>query len=162
MGAVHNSPIDIPPPHTQARTGYKKDTMTNIKSSYPNITERDLVTFEQTFAVTLPIMYKNFLLEHNGGVPDNIFFINDAVDIVLNEFLPLKNSNLSIESYLTDFHFNLQHFVPVAEDAFGNLLLIDCKSDNGAIYFWNHEIASITYVTNSFEYFITNMQQEGD
>ena len=45
------------------------------KNSYPNITEREIWTFEQTFEVTLPKTYKSFLLTQNGGVPDkNIFY----------------------------------------------------------------------------------------
>ena len=134
----------------------------NIKSSYPNITEQDIATFERTFEVALPMAYRGFLLEHNGGVPANMFFVKDGAEVVVNEFLPLRNGNLSVEGYLEDFHFNLQHLIPIAEDAFGNLILIDCNSEKGVIHFWNHETTTVTYVTNSFEYFIENLQEQVD
>jgi len=40
--------------------------------------------------------------------------------------------------------------IPIAEDAFGNLILIDCNFKKGVIHFWNHETTSVTYETDSF------------
>ena len=133
-----------------------------IKKSYSDITVVDIITFEQTFSVKLPMAYRNFLLEHNGGVPDKIYFLKNGADVVLNEFLPLKYSNLSVENYLNDFHFNHQNFIPIAEDAFGNLILLKCNTEKGIIYFWNHESTSVKHVTDSFEYFVENLQKNID
>ncbi len=134
----------------------------NIKNPYLSINENDIAAFEQTFEVKLPMPYRSFLLAHNGGVPDNIFFIKDGADVVLNSFLPMKNAYLSIESYLSDYRFNQRNLIPIAEEAFGNLILIDCNTDKGAIHCWNHETTTVTYVTDSFEYFIENLLEETD
>ncbi len=136
--------------------------MINIKKSYPNIIEGDIINFEQAFKVKLPIGYKKFILEHNGGVPEKIFFLKNDADVVLNKFLPMKYSNYSVENYLDDFHFNHQNFIPIAEDAFGNLILLKCDTEEGVICFWNHESSIVRQVSNSFEYFIENLQENID
>lgn len=131
-----------------------------MRNIYPAVTEDQIENFESVFSVRLPHDYRKFLLENNGGVPDCIYYIKDGADVVLNEFLPMKFGMFSIEGYLNDFEFHKQQLVPIAEDMFGNILLIDCTSVSGKIFTWNHETTSISYVAEGFNYFLNNLQSE--
>lgn len=150
--------------------------MTNvtIRKSAPNLKEEDILTLEQQLGIRLPDGYREFLLEHNGGRPEpNVFPIQDGKggDSVLDWFLRIQEGNLyDILDTLDTFRGRIPtNFLPIAVDAFGNLLCLSIQEpDLGKIFFWDHEKeleqyrrpgeTNIALVANSFAELLDNLK----
>lgn len=132
-----------------------------IKSNNLPLTEARLLSFEMEYGLQLPIEYKNFLLENNGGIPNKIYFVKNNADEVLNEFLSLEQGELSIIWYCNKYNFHIENKVPIAEDAFGNLILLNCNpNEDLGLFFWDYEDGRIQEIAGSFAYFLENLQSE--
>jgi hypothetical protein len=124
--------------------------MTTFSEKGKKITDKDVLNIENKIKCSFPEEYRNFLLKNNGGEcePCGFTFIEGTIDSEseVRSFFAIggidgdydleENINIYIfeEKRLPNFYF------PIAEDDLGNLICISCnKSDNGYIYFWDHE-----------------------
>jgi hypothetical protein len=137
-----------------------------------NLTATDIDNFEKRFNVKLPPGYREFLLRGKREKSNKIFFSNETIDIVLNDFLPLINSDLSVEQYIIDFKINQKlipkKLIPIADDAFGNIICISTGEDDyGYLYFGDHEVteyedgeAEEILLETSLERFLDGLQED--
>jgi len=108
-----------------------------------SITQIDIANFELKWGVALPEDYKRFLLNNSqDSLREKSFDIQAGESLdssVIQDFFRLK-----AEPYRKlDFYLNSSTgripsgFVPVANDVFGNLILLSTGDER--IYFWDHE-----------------------
>ena len=121
---------------------------------------------EQKYSIEFPIPYINFLLLRNGGIPNKEYFITGDNDLVIGFFFSLGAKDNSLESYIEQFkiesNYIPSYLLPIAEDAFGNIICISCAEEgNGRIYFWNHEQPDSTHIiANSLDDFLENLRED--
>jgi len=141
--------------------------MTTFIKSGPPITESDISVIENKYNFILPREYRAFLLNINGGIPSKRYYVNEKLDYsyVIDLFLSIRANNLSFEEYYEDYKIQSkllpERMVPIAEDAFGNLICVSIKGeDTGSIYFWNHEDNStdVRRIAPSFNEFLNNLK----
>jgi cell wall assembly regulator SMI1 len=104
----------------------------------PLISSKQIEDLEMKIKMTLPIDYKEFLLEHNGGIPERqLLYIPDcAGETLVDNFLGIDRINGDIFKWIRELNDDLKGiFVPIAFDPGGNALLLD-PSDS-AIYYWD-------------------------
>jgi len=118
----------------------------DIQNSRPPTTEAAIATLEKRLKHKLPVDYRSFLLSHNGGVPSPPTFAPAGATTpteALNSFLALGGEPGvdDLISFLRIYEARLPAgFVPVAYDAFGNLILLALTGKRrGQVFFWDHE-----------------------
>ena len=119
----------------------------NIEKPNPHghVDEGRLIKFEKALGYTLPVNYRNYLLEFNGGVPDqNFFWIEEGKDgTSIYQFYGLHSSkSSSLDMFIGDDHCGVPSgFLPIGDDGVGNNIIICLVgSYSGFIYFLDHEI----------------------
>jgi hypothetical protein len=120
------------------------DTELILKNSAVKITQNELSNFEVSYNLRLPNDYKEFLIKHNGGSPNKIFFRKNNADLVVDIFLSLSKEEYSIEKYYANMVIEdkelPEKILPIGIDAFGNIICISCRDEDfGKVYFWDHE-----------------------
>lgn len=115
----------------------------------------EIESFESKVGISLPALYRNFLLNHNGVEPEtNIFKIDKKNDSGVNGFIPLNR--ILDECKFLD-HISEAVF-PIAWAEGGNYVVIDLGG-NGAIYFWDHEEPQLKHkLADDFNQFITSLK----
>lgn len=109
----------------------------------PAITEAQLKAFERKHDLSLPELYRRFLLRINGGhpIPDGLQIPlgGTAVDWRLHYFLGLDDP---MESCNLEWVMELTHdtrpagFIPIASDEGGNFFYLKLgQSHDGGVYF---------------------------
>jgi cell wall assembly regulator SMI1 len=109
------------------------------RSNIPFTTETKIADFEKKAGFKLPHDYKQFLLDHNGGVPENTLFdIPDCASAALiGHFLGLERPKESISFWMNELSDDLpEGFMPIGFDPGGNVILMDI-TDEGTIYYWD-------------------------
>ena len=98
---------------------------------------------EDVLGTRLPEPYRAFLLRWNGGHPRVTAFRGaETGDESLGAFLGIApGQDGDLTAFLSRYETRLPDgFVPIAYDAFGNLILIAVSGpETGAIIFWDHE-----------------------
>lgn len=125
-------------------------------------TEVDVSHFEMGIRARLPDDYRAFLLRYNGGYPTPNGFRGG--NEVLNHFFGLwqKRADLNYE-LLAHRGFIPDGTIPIASDAFGNLILLEVARPNrGRVWFWDHESAgepdtAVSQLTATFTEFIGSL-----
>lgn len=135
-----------------------------------------IASVEKELGFTLPKDYVNFLLKNNGGKPDDNYSfsfyeqgIPEKTDTVVKVFYDINlgnqfDPNDLVGSYraLVDSEQIPVEFLPIAEDVFGNLIIMACNKEHwGSIYFGNAELENVetgyiamSFVANSFSEFL--------
>ena len=137
--------------------------MLSLRESQPNTSIEKIEEFERDYELELPGEYKKFLLLNNGGTPDKVYYIENNADLVVNFFLSLGSKKFSLEEYIEDWHEDKfpREFVPIGEDAFGNIICISCIGENkGQIYFFDHETTKIRFIAPSFQHLLENLRAD--
>ena len=113
----------------------------------PSVSPSQLADFEEKTGQKIPIPYKRFLLNHNGGRPklsvfnfqgrrrkmdrsvvDGFFGVHDQEAFSLALFLEISQGRIPPDLF------------PIAIDDYGNLVLMGARGPRaGKIYFWDHE-----------------------
>ncbi|MEZ6143441.1 MAG: SMI1/KNR4 family protein [Zavarzinella sp.] len=120
---------------------FKIDLIKPVKAAdHETITQ-----FEEEIGNTIPIQYREFLLQQNGGKP-KLYVVkfgkrpydDAAIDMFLGVKCKLSNS---IKFFLEIYQERIPEWtLPIASEEGDNLFLISTRqSDNGAIFFWDHE-----------------------
>jgi hypothetical protein len=117
--------------------------------------EKDLTDFQEFLGCQISESVVRFFRSFDGAKPEpNIFSINDKNDLGINKFIPLKSipqelpyvSGLSRKAY------------PIAWAEGGNYVVID-ESNDGAVYFGDHELAEpLIRIASSFDSFLDQLE----
>jgi len=111
---------------------------------YGVLNEARLMQFELDHQIDLPLDYRHYLLEFNGGRPVSPFFWiipgEDGTG-VLNLFgLHDGPERLTLEENNQDFEAITSRYIVIGEDGVGNRIAIGKASTNyGEIFFLDHE-----------------------
>lgn len=127
-------------------------------------TESQVRAFEADLGVALPVDYRRFLLEHNGGSPIICCFdVPGWGDSLVNEFYGLGFSDYrSIDRAIerrVDVLSTTQT-IPIGYDPGGNGIFMGVGPANfGVVYFWDHEEedGALIQLAPSFEAFIEGL-----
>ncbi len=143
----------------------------------PKVTLDKIKEMQDLVDLNFPINYIDHLLEFNGGYcePDIFKFKenNDETESRIHYFLGIhENEYSNMKDYFLDYKIEEKRmpdsFFPFAYDPFGNLICID--SENGKVYFWDHEKevdysvsddtdhSNLYFVADSFEEFIDSLE----
>lgn len=110
----------------------------------------DVSALEEFIGASLPPAFKAFVQEYDGGKPEtNTFPIGDDNEAGVNRFIPVHEmlrerdgvENLSARAF------------PIAWASGGNFVVLDMEAD-GQIAFWDHEMAEVATLANSFDSFL--------
>ncbi len=121
-------------------------SVTITKQASP-VSPEQIKRFEQENGLLLPDSYKNFLLRSNGGEPKPDRLVVPGwrgKSTAVNRFFGLgEGGNYDLETSLHNVEDYVPNgFMPIAEDSGGNLLCLGTTgSQEGKIYFWDHEEA---------------------
>jgi cell wall assembly regulator SMI1 len=116
-----------------------------VTQSGPPLGEADIAAFERKMKVALPRPYRQWLLMHNGGVPQ------PAKLRYKSESGPYTDGEITFFSSLLDLEADITQFkvwanrlpedlISIGSDPFGNWICIATHGPNqGKVYFWDHE-----------------------
>ncbi|WP_413366263.1 SMI1/KNR4 family protein [Lysinibacillus sp. 3P01SB] len=117
--------------------------MTKIQKIHEKLSLKDLEAFERKHKVKFPALYREFLLECNGGYAEpNIFYVSsEEGESVLNVFYGIGNMYDNLDKKFDFFDELIEiGFIPIADDSAGNQICLGVKNNLAEkIYFWNHE-----------------------
>jgi hypothetical protein len=104
-------------------------------------THEEILYFARENDLVLPEDYVDFLLDINGGHVDDIEISGHVVSRFFVFSNPLVNVCIINRRHVFEGRMP-KGFLPVADDPFGNLFLMDVRKlpKNGTIYFWNHDL----------------------
>lgn len=141
------------------------------------IDNKEILEFEEKINGKLPDQYKNFLLANNGGYVDGYLVTPKFIEInptTSEEFYQSTSPDrfYNIDELLEEYEDNLDDpvlpdsYISIAYDTGGNqiVICIDDSSENGKIYFANHELYDpltgfwiMTKLYDSFNEFICSL-----
>lgn len=149
--------------------------MTEIIDSnkFGKINLQDITDFEVHNNVRLPDDYKEFLIKHNGGVPQPNIEPTVKSDIQWIYGMVEGPYYASLFQHLDMFEGRLPSwYIPIANDSGGNLYIMSLYPENhGLIAFWDHEseaeegeadeyFDNMTFVASSFGHFLNQLVAE--
>ncbi|WP_051303290.1 SMI1/KNR4 family protein [Psychromonas aquimarina] len=148
--------------------------ITNIIDSnkYGAINLDALEALEAEIGCKLPTEYGDFLISNNGGSPlfDCFEISKQDGDDRLSSFFGLHTGPeyLQLDKQLKVFKERIpDKLLPIADDAFGNLVGISLNDDSfGAIFFWDHEkqlnnsFSSLIKLSASLTEFISSLKED--
>jgi cell wall assembly regulator SMI1 len=143
-----------------------------ISQSFPSIQIVDIEKVERDYNIRLPQDYRDFLLEHNGGVPQP-----DTFDLLLagkpsssdvRRFLGIggaSQDSLETQRKLDTNHVMPDSLLPIAYDSGGSVICLSVReADYGKVYFWDNQDVDLSdpyrnvyYVANSFTEFLNSL-----
>ncbi len=132
----------------------------------------DLKYFDEE-NIIIPDDYKFFLIQYNGGRPENncINFKDSNICTMLQTIFGFTKERYgSFTRYQGVYAGRIpSNTIAIADDAGGNLIIMSVSGpDYGKIYFWDHEMeayedeepdySNLTLVADSFQEFIDNLK----
>lgn len=154
--------------------------MITIRNSETPLSVEAIRKVEERLGIVLPIDYRSFLLDHNGGRPRPAVFRfkkspGRYADSCVDWFLAIYDGEHdNFESYYETYKRDQQRLpaeiVPIAHDPGGNLICIAITGPcNGAVYFWDHEneaedgqvptYGNVHLIANSFSEFLSSLSE---
>ena len=126
-------------------------------------TWEDVAEFERSYQITFPPDYQEFLVKYNGGeTPDTSFYFSRKLESDVRYFYGIGDVKYSVHNAVYAIDFDLPDMLekglfPIAEDSFGNTVLMDVKEHPGTVYFYDHEAweenERLQKMTDSFKAF---------
>lgn len=151
------------------------DKDTSVKSDV--LSEKDIMRVEQTYDITIPFEYKEFLKEYGGCyIKDDFMYISKEASPVTPEdgfdsigyFYGNKNENI-FDVIKTNMYILGKELIPIADANGGDLICIGTEGVyNGKIYYWYHEgnveneedaRGKLYLIAESFAEFILNFEK---
>ncbi|HDR3890005.1 TPA: SMI1/KNR4 family protein [Bacillus cereus] len=128
--------------------------MTKMLSENPKVSLQDIKQFEQKCDVTLPKQYVDFLLEYNGGFPQESSFkiSDDEGESLVNKFYGIGDMKSNLGKVFEVLEGEKpEDFISIANDPAGNEILLGINGDfQGKVYFWIHDIEPEDEMDNMF------------
>ena len=123
-------------------------------SKQGGVTWQDVADFERSYRVDFPSDYEEFLVKYNGGRTPKTEFRVGRIDSDVRCFFGIGDVENSVHS-LDLPEWLEQGVFPIAEDSFGNYIVMDIKKAPGTVYFADHEEEfRLSRLTDSFIAFI--------
>src|SRR3989338_1520044 len=158
------------------RSNSKRETSMNMLEMNGDFSEKQLLQKEEDFVISLPLFYRNFLKNCNGGVPEKIFFnFKDTKtngSLIDRLFGFVENKYRNIDMYYKSYKKRIPcNTLPIGIDSGGNLILLSVKgADYVKVYYCDHnweaedgqvaDYSNLTLIADSFEEFINNLKSE--
>lgn len=142
----------------------------------PNLDVEKIQQLETLISYALPQQYREFLLQHNGGYPENQGFQDGRVLNYFYGYFPNILNEFSLQTYLFTNRYP-QGTMPIASVGGGDRLLLGLTGDLfGKIYYWQHDWESddedianalkpnnyfenVTFIANSFNEFLAMLYE---
>lgn len=128
--------------------------MTKMLSVNQKISLQDIIQFEQEYEVTLPKQYVDFLLEYNGGFPQesNFKLPDDEGESLVNEFYGIGDMKSNLGKVFEVLEGEIREdFISIGNDPGGNEILLGVSGEyQGKVYFWIHDIEPEDEMDNMF------------
>ncbi|MFS0765701.1 MULTISPECIES: SMI1/KNR4 family protein [Peribacillus] len=141
--------------------------MAKMISENPKISLQDIKQFEQEYDVTLPKQYVDFLLEYNGGYPQESSFkiSDDEGESLVNKFYGIRDMKSNLGKVFEVLEGEIpEDFISIANDPGGNEILLGVSGEyQGKVYFWFHDIeledemGNMFILADSFDEFLNNL-----
>ncbi|MFE4243479.1 SMI1/KNR4 family protein [Peribacillus butanolivorans] len=140
--------------------------MAKMISENPKISLQDIKQFEQEYDVTLSKQYVDFLLEYNGGYPQESSFkiSDDEGESLVNKFYGIGDMKSNLGKVFEVLEGEIpEDFVSIANDPGGNEILLGVSEEyQGKVYFWIHDIEpedeiNMYILADSFAEFFNNL-----
>lgn len=156
--------------------------MLSMSDTGPRLSEEDLRRLESKIECRLPQQYMNFLLQHNGGLPEPSWFKiqwrgqewaegweADTVEYFLSIY---DEPDANFLNYFETFEGRIpRDTIAIAFDPGGNLILLGTGDKNrGNVFFWMHsyetyedeepDYSNVGFVANSLDEFISSLFDE--
>jgi hypothetical protein len=130
------------------------------KNKYGSVNIKEILSFEKEFLISFPNDYKEFLLNHNGGVPSK-----NLIDFKENDTWTSTNVKIFLGIHSGPDWAQLKFFllnerlkkgrVPFAYDDAGNAFIFLVSSHE--VYFEDHETDELFFVSKSFSEFMSKL-----
>jgi hypothetical protein len=138
---------------------------------YGKATKEMVSQFEDNIGFFLPVDYRNFLLDCNGGVPQiryALFYVKELnMDIPLHVLLGLGLNKLDLQKRNDEYWDDLlPNCIIIGDDpGSGMIVLINNEKEKG-VFYWDHsfyfeqssEEHNIYKVANSFQEFLEGLR----
>lgn len=128
--------------------------MTKILNENPKISLQDIKQFEQEYDISLPKQYVEFLLEYNGGFPQESGFkiSDDEGESLVNRFYGIGDMKSNLGKVYDVLEGEIpEDFISIANDPAGNEILLGVSGEyRGKVYFWIHDMESEEEMDNMF------------
>ncbi len=118
----------------------------NLKLKYNDeLLSNKVNEFEDKYKIKLPLYYKKFLIQNNGGRPNKSFFWikKDSDGSSINNFFGIHGlpEYLLITSYYNNSTLGInKSLLPIADDGLGNFICLGiAKNIIGKIFFLDHD-----------------------
>lgn len=123
--------------------------------------QQNITNIERKYDIVLPMQYKSFLYQYNGGYTPKTKFIIRGISSDLRGFFGVGDVALSLNKLKLGECLNHNLF-PVACDSFGNYIMIGVSGEYaGNIYFCDHEKGNkAEYLAESFKKFVDCCKSE--
>lgn len=113
----------------------------SVKARTVPACDSDIIAFEQSRSIILPIEYKQLLSYSNG-----IMLMGDEIYGIGESCLSQSIETIyQIEHYLVNNPM-VEYLIPFSPDGFGNHYCFDSR--NGTIVFWQHDLPACDNITN--------------
>jgi hypothetical protein len=114
-----------------------------VRESLGNVSDEEVRRYESELKISFPEIYRKFLLQYNGGVPEPaLFTVSRWGKTLVNRFFGISKNdpddfiirNAAVRRRLPGNSF------AIADDPGGNTIILIYDGPNkGKIYFWDHE-----------------------
>jgi hypothetical protein len=149
--------------------------MTEILDANEKLDESTVSKLEDSLQIKLPLSYRKFLLEFNGGRPSarRFMFKGKTRGSSVDRFLGVHNKeHNNLLDYLETYKERIpRNLFPIAHDPGDNLICISVEgADKGSIYFWDHDwegndgasdYSNVILIADSFDQFIEGLHEKG-
>ncbi len=155
-----------------------KEIKSNIKievfASEENVTSKDLIEFEKQIQITLPLDYKNIVINCNGLKPKQCYYITIDGTIPLIEFseiIPLKYLSSRLKFYREFEILNkstvLNNYLPIGDTVGQGKIFLGTNENNlNQVFYFDprdsneFENDKTFIATNIIEFFNENLMPE--
>lgn len=124
-------------------------------------TWEDVAEFERSYNVQFPPDYQEFLVKYNGGETlDTHFYFNRKLESDVVCFYGIGDVEYSVQNATFPEEIELPELLerglfPIAENMFGDYILMDVKEAPGRVYFCLHDEGFEIYkLTDDFKSFV--------
>jgi hypothetical protein len=141
-----------------------------MRTTYDKVNDTDIDKLEADLGFALPLEYREFLKDHNGGLPENYLFVDDDDEIAVRFF----GIGLGPEFDYDDVLATLQRledripagFMPIGADPGGNLVLLGTEGDRkGRVFYLDLDAepgapSSVRQLSQSLRSFAETLQRD--
>ncbi len=132
---------------------------------FPPVDAHAIEALEASLGATLPEDYRNFLLEHNGGlVEPDVFEVQGDPNVTKSSIQILHGiapgDYFDINKQISIFENRIPSgTIPIGHDPSGNLLCLAVSGPRaGTVYFWDHDLDNATFpLADSFSAFLSGL-----